>query len=90
MPCTTGDIRIRLSKDQRELIKQKAVAAGYVTISDFIRDRIFREDKNSESMIREIYEALCITKAYNVNKEGDLKANKRLKRTRLRPWKHRI
>ena len=55
MPLTR-DLRIKVTPVQYALIKNKAQAEGYKTMSAFIRKRIVKEEDDIERMIKEIYE----------------------------------
>ena len=73
MPVTNGDIRIRLSTEQRQELKRLSELRGYTTVSQYIRDKIFSDDQENGRMIKEMYEALCSQKAYKTNKESQPK-----------------
>lgn len=55
---TTGDIRIRVSQQQKEQLKNLAQAHGFRTLSDFVRSKIF-EDLSTNTKLNEI---LCLLK----------------------------
>lgn len=41
-------ILARVTKEQKERIKNKAEFYGYMTVSQFIRDRLLKEDLSTE------------------------------------------
>ncbi|MCR4323816.1 MAG: hypothetical protein NUV37_02520, partial [Nanoarchaeota archaeon] len=49
----TNDIRIRVSKSQREVINNNARVRGYANISSYMRDLALKEDRIIESKIIE-------------------------------------
>ncbi|MEM3126490.1 MAG: hypothetical protein QW331_00260 [Candidatus Woesearchaeota archaeon] len=51
-------IIFRVSKEQYELFQNKKEAAGYATLSQFIRDRVLKDSLATEVMIAEIHRKL--------------------------------
>jgi len=52
----TRDIRIRVTKLQYVIIKNKAQVAGYKTVSAFLRDTVLNIDYSVETLVKEIHE----------------------------------
>ena len=83
MPVTNGDIRIRLSTEQRQEIKRRAEACGK-NISTFVREKSLEDDLELYLMVKRIYESLGLQNAYKNFKE-EQPGNNIIKRMRLRP-----
>tara|TARA_Y100000310_G_C20513324_1_gene729939 strand:+ start:225 stop:434 length:210 start_codon:yes stop_codon:yes gene_type:complete len=66
---TTGDIRIRVSKDQKEQLINLAEANGFRTLSDFVRSKIFDKDLSLHSKVNSI---LSILEDKNEGNNGDM------------------
>ena len=66
---TNGDIRIRLSSEQRKQLKSIADSKGYTTISHYVRDKIFEEEIDVTTMIKEMHKEICLQNAYKTYKE---------------------
>lgn len=62
---TTGDIRIRISVDQKKQLRNLVEASGFRTLSDFCRFKIFDGDLAIHSKINKI---LKILEGDNYNK----------------------
>lgn len=65
---TSQDIRIRLSKDQKQRLKNLAEAHGHKTISDFVRSKIFDDDLALHKKINKVIELLEQAEAKGVKK----------------------
>jgi hypothetical protein len=55
---STGDLRIRLSKAQKQHLRLLAEAQGYRTLSDFVRFKIFDKDLGTHMKLNEILKIL--------------------------------
>lgn len=64
MPNNTS-IQVRLTKNQKERIINRAEAKGYPRgkLSQFLRDLLLKEDYSSQRKIDAIYEKICGKKA---------------------------
>lgn len=51
---TTGDLRIRVSQEQKDRIKNNAEALGYKNISDYTRSILLNHDLDTKMKINEI------------------------------------
>ena len=54
----TRDIRIKVTSNQFEIIKNNANNDGHKTISSYIRQRILNKNDEIEEMLKKIYEEL--------------------------------
>ncbi|MEK6974338.1 MAG: hypothetical protein AABW41_03845 [Nanoarchaeota archaeon] len=54
----THDIRIKVTKNQFELIKNNAESDGFKTLSSYIRKKILDDNKIYERLINEIFSKL--------------------------------
>lgn len=55
---STSDIRIRISKKQKENLKNLVEGQGYKTLSDYCRAKIFDKDLATHTKLNEILEIL--------------------------------
>ena len=58
-----SDIRVRVSKNQLNQIKQTAQAKGFTTVSDFVRDVTIGNSFSLSDKINEIHNAIVNLKA---------------------------
>jgi uncharacterized protein (DUF1778 family) len=54
------DIRIKVTKLQYEIIKNKAQVAGYKSVSAFIRDTVLNVDFSMETLVKEIHDIVVV------------------------------
>jgi hypothetical protein len=57
METTSGDLRIRISKRQKEMLKNIAESKGFSTLSSYVRAQIF-DDLSLHSKINKIINLL--------------------------------
>jgi hypothetical protein len=55
---TTGDIRIRISSEQKQQLINLVEASGFRTLSDYCRAKIFDSDLAIHSKVNKILEIL--------------------------------
>ena len=55
---TSGDIRIRISEEQKQQLRNLAEGQGYKTISEYCRSKIFDSDLAMHTKINEILQIL--------------------------------
>ena len=52
-------IQVRVTQRQFERIQLRKEALGYVTLSQFVRDLLLKEDLATYKMIQEIHKKVC-------------------------------
>lgn len=58
MSFTTGDLRIRISSKQKEILLNVAKVKGYSTISAYVRSKIFEDDLTVHEKLNRILQRL--------------------------------
>ena len=65
---TTGDIRIRISKTQKELLRNMMEAAGCRNMSDYVRRKLFDEDLSLHYKMNKVIKMLEVKECKEENK----------------------
>lgn len=55
---TTGDVRIRLTKNQKERLRNLSEGSGHKTLSDYCRSKFFEDDMSLHKKLNKILEIL--------------------------------
>lgn len=58
MSHTTGDLRIRISTEQKEILLNVAKAKGFSTISAYVRSKVFDDDLSVHEKLNRILRRL--------------------------------
>jgi len=54
----THDLRLRLNKDEKEIVRNLARAQGFSTITAFVRQKIFDADLSTHQKLNRILKAV--------------------------------